>query len=111
MAITNYEVIQYTNDTVRVMAEKLRALKYEIDAAMTKYNSGIGAVCVADMAGIVEDGRESEGVSRLTGNDIVGCCRSDGSDSNAACGCRGYGHYYQAVRATFKSIGVVRWLL
>jgi hypothetical protein len=72
MAITNYEVIQYTNDTVRVMAEKLRALKYEIDAAMTKYNSGIGAVCVADMAGIVEDGRESEGVSRLTGNDIVG---------------------------------------
>ena len=72
MAITNYEVIQYTNDTVRVMAEKLRVLKYEIDAAMTKYNSGIGAVCVADMAGIVEDGRESEGVSRLTGNDIVG---------------------------------------
>lgn len=72
MAITNPEVIQFSNDTVRVMAEKLRALKYEIDAAMTKYNSGIGAVCVADMAGIVEDGRESEGVSRLTGNDIVG---------------------------------------
>jgi hypothetical protein len=72
MAITNQEVIQFSNDTVRVMAEKLRALKYEIDAAMTKYNSGIGAVCVADMSGLVEDGREAEGVSRLTGNDIVG---------------------------------------
>ena len=72
MAITNTEVILYANDTVRPMAEKLRALKYEIDAAMTKYNSGIGAVCVADMAGLVQDGREIEGVSRLTGNDIVG---------------------------------------
>lgn len=72
MAITNTEVITFANDTVRPMAEKLRALKYEIDAAITKYNGGIGAVCVADMAGLVEDGREGEGVSRLTGNDIVG---------------------------------------
>ena len=72
MAITNYEAIQFTNDTIRPMAEKLRALKYEIDNAMLKYNSGIGAVCVADMSGIVEDGREAEGVSRLTGNDVVG---------------------------------------
>lgn len=72
MAITNYEAIQFTNYTIRPMAEKLRALKYELDAALLKYNSGIGAVCVADMPGIVEDGREVEGVSRLTGNDIVG---------------------------------------
>lgn len=72
MAITNQEVISFTNETVRTMAEKLRALKYEIDAAMIKYNSGIGAICVADMSGIVEDGREAEGVSRLTGNDVVG---------------------------------------
>lgn len=72
MAITNQEVISFTNETVRTMAEKLRGLKYEIDAAMIKYNSGIGAICVADMSGIVEDGREDQGVSRLTGNDVVG---------------------------------------
>ena len=36
MAITNAEVIEYTNATVRTMAEKLRALKYEIDAALIK---------------------------------------------------------------------------
>jgi hypothetical protein len=54
MAITNTEVITFANDTVRPMAEKLRALKYEIDAALTKYNGGIGAVCVADMASVAE---------------------------------------------------------
>jgi hypothetical protein len=72
MAIENPEVIKYSNEVTRVMAEKLRALKYEIDAHMLAWHGGIGAICTADMAGVVEDGRENEGVSRLTGNDLVG---------------------------------------
>lgn len=72
MAITDAVVIRYTNEVVRPLAERIRALKAEIDAGMLQWHGGLGAVCAADMAGLVDDGREAEGVSRLTGNDVVG---------------------------------------
>ena len=72
MAITDPVAIRYSNEVVRLMAEKLRNLKAEIDSHMLQWHGGIGAIFTADMAGLVDDGREAEGVSRLTGNDIVG---------------------------------------
>ena len=72
MAITDPVAIRYSNEVVRLMAEKLRNLKAEIDSHMLQWHGGIGAIFTADMAGLVDDGREADGVSLLTGNDIVG---------------------------------------
>ena len=69
--ITSPEAIRYTNEVVRPMCERLRALKAEIDSALVTYNAGLGDVFYNDAAGLVDDGREDEGVSRLTGNDIL----------------------------------------
>lgn len=71
MAITDEITIRYTNEVIRPMAEKIRALKAEIDSHMLQWHGGIGAVCNADLNGTIEDGRESEGVTRLTGNDAT----------------------------------------
>lgn len=72
MAITNAEAIRFTNEVVRPMAEKLRSLTYELDADIAQWYGGLGALFTADLAGLVSDGREDQGVSRLTGNDVVG---------------------------------------
>ncbi len=72
MAITNAEAIVFTNEIIRPTAQKIRALKAELDSHILKWYGGLGALFTGDLSGLVEDGRESEGVSRLTGNDIVG---------------------------------------
>lgn len=69
--ITNQEAIRFCNEVVRPKAEQLRALKAEIDSLMATYNGGLGDIFYNDQAGIVDDGRENEGVSRLNGNDIL----------------------------------------
>lgn len=66
------ESIKFVNEQIRPMAEKLRGLKAEIDAAMLTWHSGIGAGFTGDLTAQVEDGREAEGISRLTANDVVG---------------------------------------
>ncbi len=66
------EAVKFVNEQIRPMAERLRALKVEIDAMTTTWHSGIGALMMADLSGQIQDGRESEGVSRLTANDVVG---------------------------------------
>lgn len=72
MAITDPVAIRYANEVVRPMAEKLRSLKAEIDSHMLQWHGGIGAIFTAGMTEAVDDDREAEGVSRLTGNDVVG---------------------------------------
>lgn len=69
--ITDPQAIRFTNEVVRPMAEKLRGLKVEIDAALTTYNAGVGDIFYNASAEIIDDGRANEGVSRLTGNDIL----------------------------------------
>ena len=71
MAITNPEAVAFTNEAVRPLAERVHAIKNDIDSAMARWHGGLGAVFVGDLAGVVEDGREDEGVSRLTGNDVT----------------------------------------
>ena len=71
MAITNTQAIEFTNQVVRPMAEKFRGLKAEVDSALATYNGGVGDIFYNNTGATIEDGRESEGVSRLTGNDVL----------------------------------------
>lgn len=71
MPVTNPEAIRFCNEQVRPACEKFRALKAEVDAIIATWNGGLNVILgVAE--GTVEDGREAEGVSRITGNDVTG---------------------------------------
>lgn len=69
--ITNTEVIRWTNEVVRPLSEKLRALDLEVQAALTTWYAQISASVPVDAEAMLQDGREADGVSRLSGNDIV----------------------------------------
>ena len=66
------ESIKFVNEQIRPTAEKLRALQAELAAMLTTWHGGIGAAMTADLTAPIDDGREAEGVSRLTCNDVVG---------------------------------------
>ena len=68
--ITDPQAIKFVNEVIRPLSEQLRALKANIDAATFAWNGGISAKVPNDPLEILEDGREAEGVSRLTGADI-----------------------------------------
>ncbi len=63
--ITNPEAVRFCNEVLRPLCEELRGLKVRIDAAEIAWNGGINNHFAAP-ADTVEDGREAEGVSRLT---------------------------------------------
>jgi hypothetical protein len=67
--ITNPEAIRFCDEQVRPLAEKMRALKAEADATMVDWYGGINAEIPND-ASAIDDGRESEGVSRMTGINV-----------------------------------------
>lgn len=69
MAITNLEAIRFVNEQVRPLCEKVRALVAEISAAEPLWYGGINGMFPNDDSA-VEDGRDGEGVSRLTGQHI-----------------------------------------
>lgn len=68
--ITDPQAIRFTNEVIRPLSEQLRALKANIDAATFAWNGGISALVPNDAAELLNDGRQAEGVSRLTGADI-----------------------------------------
>ena len=70
--ITNPQAIAFTNETIRPLAEKTRALKAEIDDAMIAWFGGLNSTIGSSAGDLLQDGREAEGVSRLTGDDITG---------------------------------------
>lgn len=67
--ITNPNTIQFINQVVRPLAEKIRACNLLTDNAATQWFSGINSM-PNDPGELVDDQRESQGVSRLTGADI-----------------------------------------
>jgi hypothetical protein len=71
MAINDSMVTRYVNETTRPLAEAFRDLYFKCKDAKLAWDGSISALCPVD-GGDVEDGRDSEGVSRLTGNDVVG---------------------------------------
>lgn len=70
MAITNPEAIVYVNEVVRPLAEKFRDLKAEVDVALVEWHNTISQNVANDAGESLDDGRDAEGVSRLTGADI-----------------------------------------
>lgn len=70
MAITNPEAIRFVNEQVRPLCERVRALMAEISAMRTVWDSGVSS-SFSNNVDIVEDGRETEGVSRLTALNVT----------------------------------------
>lgn len=68
--IINSEVVKFTNEQIRPLAEAMQALDYRIQAALVTWYATISGNCPNDSSPL-DDGREGEGVSRLTGADIV----------------------------------------
>lgn len=69
MAITDPEAIRFVNEQVRPLCEKARAMAAEIGAMQTLWFGGLDAQFPND-ATALDDGREAQGVSRLTGAQI-----------------------------------------
>lgn len=69
--MNNQEVIRFVNETVRPLAETLRALRYQLDSADNVYKLSIEALLIADDKAPIEDGRELDGVSRLKSSDVL----------------------------------------
>jgi hypothetical protein len=69
MAITDPEAIKFVNEYIRPMCENVRYMNARGQDFAIKWAS-IGSDFPNDPSEIVEDNRESQGVSRLTGADI-----------------------------------------
>ena len=70
MAITNPGVIVFCNEDIRPLAEKLRALKAIVTSINDEWDSVHSANTPDNSSEYLEDGRESEGVTQVTGEDI-----------------------------------------
>lgn len=71
MAITDPEAIKFVNEYIRPMCENIRYSNARGADFAIKW-AGLSGDFPNDPAEIVEDGRESEGISRLSGADIQG---------------------------------------
>ena len=69
MAITDPEAIKFTNDYIRPMCENLRYMTAR-GSDWSKKWAELGSKFPNDSKEMVEDGRDAEGISRLTGADI-----------------------------------------
>jgi len=77
--ITNPEAIRFTNEQVRTSAEDITAMVLRGAILMDEWaqttgdpaNPTIGDFFMNDTTGLVDDGRELEGVSRLTGGEVT----------------------------------------
>ena len=68
--ITNPEALLFVRQYIRPLAERLRDLRAIIDDTKGQWTEGgLGAYFAGD-DDTVEDQREAEGVSRLTGKDV-----------------------------------------
>lgn len=70
MAITNPRAIKFVNERIRTIAEQIRDLKIAMDDHVANWSQGVSALVPNSPGQAVEDGREKEGVSRLTGADV-----------------------------------------
>lgn len=67
--ITDPQAIKFVNEQIRPIAEQLRALKAQSSALLVDWYAGLNTKFPND-ASPVQDGRDAEGVSRLTGQDV-----------------------------------------
>jgi len=70
MAITDPEVIRFINEEVRPLAEQMRAMKIKSAQIVARwFGNAINSRTPNDSTA-VDDGRQTEGASRLTGADV-----------------------------------------
>ena len=70
MPITDQRAVTFSNEAVRPMAAKLRALKINIDATIAMWFQGINALVPNDSGTLTDNRQDTEGASLLTGADI-----------------------------------------
>lgn len=70
--ITDPQAIKFANEVVRPLCEQVRAIKARIDDAMIAWFGGLNSVIGSSADDNLIDGREIEGISQLTGDDITG---------------------------------------
>ena len=70
MAVTDPRAIKFVNEEIRPLAELARKFVAKVDNTETSWFAGISALIPNDAGEAIEDGREVEGVSRLTGADV-----------------------------------------
>ena len=70
MAVTDALAIKFVNERIRPAAEQLRNLKIQFEELRAVWDQGASSLVPNSPAEVIEDGREAEGVSRLTGQDI-----------------------------------------
>ncbi len=68
--ITDPQAVRFVNEEVRPLCEEVRALKARILATQTEWFAGMNTT-IPNTSDSLEDGREAEGVSRLTGAQIT----------------------------------------
>jgi hypothetical protein len=68
--ITNPAVIKFSNEVLRPMSERLRALKYTIDVELITFNSQILGQ-LASGADTIEDNRQVSGCAYLIAQDMI----------------------------------------
>lgn len=68
--ITNAEVKKFSDDVLRPLCEKLRALDHEMQEASNRWTAVKTAAGLSNNSDSIQDGRDTEGVSRLVSSDI-----------------------------------------
>ena len=68
--ITDPVVIRLVNEQLRPIAERIRADKIQLKAAFADWQQKAAALVPADDKEVLDDGREAEGVTRLSGADL-----------------------------------------
>ena len=72
MSITDPRVITFVNEQLRPLAERTRAVQAEIETTLAYAQAEvIGLIQSAAEGAVLDDGREAEGVSRLTREDLL----------------------------------------
>lgn len=69
MAIIDPQAIKFVNEQVRPLCEQARALIAKINAMQTQWFAGINTLTPND-GSLVQDGRDADGSSRLTGAQV-----------------------------------------
>jgi hypothetical protein len=70
MSIDNPEIVRLTNEVVRPLAEQTRDLIIKLSIIQERIDRLMPLI--PNDTSVILDGREAEGVSRLTGQDIYG---------------------------------------
>lgn len=68
--ITDQRAVKFTNEVVRPLSEDIRNLVARIEAAKISWFAGTNVLFPNRIDAALDDGRDGEGVSRLTGADV-----------------------------------------